>query len=203
MPNPGDLPGLMAAYWLVREAADGSPHGIVSDIIRGIRSHGEAYRPGLSGALEILDEAVYEAAKEVPIMRYKLGPVLAQRTYPGVPNPPAPAPTPGPNPPPVLPDVDATLGQIGDTDVEVIVAGYAPGAAVPPVEVRLYLAPVGSTLPADAAGWVASAFPVTTFPVPTPTPGPSGNVGQNLYRVAVPAVAKGDYLGQIVLGYAS
>jgi hypothetical protein len=122
------------------------------------------------------------------VYRYVLGPAFNA----------APAPVVPPTPPAGKTDVSVALGAVDNVGwtVTVTLPAYSLTTSNQLMEVRAYLAPAGSTLPPDAASWVASANPVTVEDVSTVQSG-----GDDV--IPLPAVPAGAYLGQILLGFAS
>ncbi len=120
-------------------------------------------------------------------MRYVLGPGFGpvSITVPPVVPPPPPA---------HATDLVPTLGTVDDSGVQLVFPAYDPSQVNVPVEARVYLAPSGSTLPGDVAGWLASSLPLLIQMV---APAAAGET----VKVPMPTVAPGDYLGQVLLGY--
>lgn len=125
-----------------------------------------------------------------PVLGAEIGPVSILTSPTPAPEP-APEPTPDPSKP-VLADVIATLVSFSPDQVVVAFPSFNPAAAQAPIETRVYLAPAGSALPADAAAWAASPFPYSTSNVAV---GPEGAPN---YAVPVPTAPVGDYLGQVL-----
>jgi hypothetical protein len=132
------------------------------------------------------------------IMRYVLGPQLvgiaitADVPPPVVVTPPAPV---------SLIDVEITLGAVDAAakpeTVEVVIPAYDATTHLPPAEVKIFLAPEGSTFPADVDGWLGSHFAVSTHEV-TSVPATGETV-----KLEVPTAPPGAYLLQSVIGYPS
>lgn len=101
-----------------------------------------------------------------------------------------------PTPTPAKSDVVGTLVSFSPTEVVLSFPAFDAAQAQAPVETRVYLAPPGETLPADAQAWVDSAlnFSSTSTPV--------GPEGAGSYSVPVPTAPVGDYIGQVVHGFA-
>jgi hypothetical protein len=121
-------------------------------------------------------------------MRYVLGPSFDAKTLftPGT--------TPTPTPVPANPDPDVTLTSVDDSGVNLTFPGFDPAKHNTPTEIRCYLVPSGTALPATADEWIASSHPVSTAGAAIAPPDPS-------VKVPLPAVPFGDYLGQVLIGF--
>lgn len=97
----------------------------------------------------------------------------------------------------VLADVEVTLKGVDAKawTCAIGIPAYDPATHAKLAEIRVYLAPEGGTLPADGPGWVASPHPVQVADV-------AGVVAGADAAIPLPAVKAGNYMGQVVLGFA-
>lgn len=115
-------------------------------------------------------------------MRYVLGPGFGPVTV-ASPDEPRPA------------DKPDAIPTIGSVDAQTVTLQFpsAADAFVFPSEVRNYLIPSGSPLPATVDDYLASSLPVSIDLFPAD--------GRDTISFGLPIVPPGDYLGQVVLGF--